>query len=150
MLARSIRLQEAYSPTKSFFSIFVKIIFIFEKNSDFPGWPELSTLRRIPRTAQDEPHTGIIGIAYMVSWYTFYRITFNFQVAVGFLGTQKVPNLQSIVLGQQNFPGHWALRVAPETPSPPILEKRAKVMESISRKLPKHVLIQSPITGKTP
>ena len=54
----------------------------------------------------DEPHTGLIGIAFSVSWYAFCRITFNFQVAVWFWEHKMPPNFQSIVLGYKNFPGH--------------------------------------------
>ena len=101
----------------------------------------------------DEPHTGMIGITFSISWYTFYDsplISKKSKVAVWFWEHKKCPNLQSIVLGYKNFPGHGALRVAPEAPSPPILEKRAKVMEQNSRKLPKQHRVRRPITGKTP
>ena len=101
----------------------------------------------------DEPHTGMIGITFSVSWYTFYDsplISKKSKVAVWFWEHKKSPNLQSIVLYEEIFVGHWALRVAPEAPSPPILEKRAKVWDKISRKLPKQQVIRRPISGQTP
>ena len=119
---------------------------------------QTTTLLGIPTTVQVtnhdyEPHTGMIGITFSISWYTFYDsplISKKSKAAVWFWEHKKSPNLQSIVLGQQNFPGHGALRVAPEAPSPPILEKRAKHLEKISRKLPKQHRVRRPITGKTP
>ena len=110
-----------------------------------------STKKR--ETTMIPPHTGMIGITFSISWYTFYDsplISKKSKVAVWFWEHKKSPNLQSIVLGCKNFPGHGALRVAPEAPSPPILEKKENLLGQISRNLPKQHRVRRPITGQTP
>jgi hypothetical protein len=51
------------------------------------------------------PHTGMIGITFSISWYTFYDsplISKKSKVAVWFWEHKKSPNLQSIVLDPNN------------------------------------------------
>ena len=72
-----------------------------------------------------EPHTGMIGITFTVSWYTFFDSPFISKLSKVAVRKQKVPNLQSFVLYQEIFVGNGALKVAPEASFPPILEKKA-------------------------
>ena len=62
-----------------------------------------STKKR--ETTMIPPHTGMIGITFSISWYTFYDsplISKKSKVAVWFWEHKKFPNLQSIVLDPNN------------------------------------------------